>query len=145
MATEASAPPASTSIADGAASPGQIERDIESLRSELGELMEELDRRRHEVLDLRLQIRRHGALIALGVTAAIAVGGGAVLWRSYAERRRERVASRMARSKFVGLSIGYEPLDYEFREADAGEKLPPYADCKGCTVGKSGDSVSPVT
>jgi len=39
--------------------------EIASLRSEIGALVRELDRRRHDALDVRLQLRRHGGKIAI--------------------------------------------------------------------------------
>jgi hypothetical protein len=45
----------------------------------------ELDRRRHEMLDWRFQLRRHGRL--LGLTAA---GLGVLSWGAFAKRRKGR-------------------------------------------------------
>lgn len=44
------------------------------------------------------------------------------------QKIRQRVMSRVERSKFVGLSIGYEAQGFEFRAPLAGETLPPYVD-----------------
>jgi len=76
--------------------PGEIERDIESLRAELGELVGELDRRRHEAFDLRLQLRRHASLIV-----AVAALGGVVVFAAYGVSRyaRRRRAQPQARAQ----------------------------------------------
>ena len=80
---------------DGAAPPQEIELEIESLRTDLADLMGELDRRRHEALDLRLQVRRHALLV--GVAAGTVVLGlvAAVALRSHARQRRERMLTRV--------------------------------------------------
>lgn len=45
-----------------------------------------------------------------------------------AQRIRTQVTERLERGKFVGLSIGYEALDYEYRAARDGETPPPWGD-----------------
>ena len=64
--------------------PVAIEREIGELREDLDQLVDELDRRRHDALDWRLQLRKHARPIAVG---ACVVLGGAVL---IAARRRRR-------------------------------------------------------
>jgi hypothetical protein len=74
-----------------------LEGQITGLRDELGALVTELDRRRHEALDLRLQVRRHKREIALtgAVLAGMAVG---YLWVSVSRgRRRQRFGARLGR------------------------------------------------
>ncbi len=58
----------------------EVVQDIEKARSDLGAYLAEIDRRRHEALDWRLQLRRHrtavtlvGAGLAAGLGLAIAV------------------------------------------------------------------------
>jgi hypothetical protein len=43
----------------------ELEHQIEDLRTELGALVQELDRRRHDAFDLRLQLRRHARAVAI--------------------------------------------------------------------------------
>jgi hypothetical protein len=50
----------------------ELEQQIDDVRAELGELVEELDRRRHEALDIRLQLRRHAGLVGV-VSASLAI------------------------------------------------------------------------
>jgi hypothetical protein len=60
---------------------------IAALRDELGGLVAELDRRRHEVLDLRLQVRRH--VVAAIATAVSTVGAMAgIIWLGISRARR---------------------------------------------------------
>jgi hypothetical protein len=73
------------------ASASALEHEIESIRSELGDLVDELDRRRHEIVDVRLQARRHPRAIALAVTAAGLIVAGHMALR---RRRSQRLGTR---------------------------------------------------
>ena len=45
--------------------PREIEREIEYLRTRLDRSLAELDRRRHELTDIRLQMRKHPAFVRI--------------------------------------------------------------------------------
>ena len=62
----------------------RLRSDIEDARDGLGVYVSELDRRRHEAFDLKLQLKKHKAL-AIGVGVASAAAAVAVVLRS---RRR---------------------------------------------------------
>jgi hypothetical protein len=71
--------------------------EIAVVRQELDTLLGELDRRRHEALDVPLQLRRHAFGVLLTVLALVitATGGvGLTLWR---RRRTERLGARAGR------------------------------------------------
>jgi hypothetical protein len=78
---------------------GRVSGEIDMLRNELGALVGELDRRRHEALDLGLQARRHPVLVATVATVAALVVGAAiaVIVRGRRERRRPTVRARETR------------------------------------------------
>jgi hypothetical protein len=77
--------------------PDRIKQDIEGIRQNLGGLVAELDRRRHEAFDVRLQLRRHAVPLALGA-AALTVGVGAtVAVIMYRHRQQRRLAARLRR------------------------------------------------
>jgi hypothetical protein len=78
---------------------GRVSGEIDTLRNELGGLVAELDRRRHEALDLGLQVRRHPVLVAAVTTfAALLLGGAlALMVRGQRHRRRPTVRAREAR------------------------------------------------
>jgi hypothetical protein len=63
--------------------------EIATVREELDVLLAELDRRRHDLLDVRLQLRRHARGTALTTLALAGVAAGAV-WLSVGRRRRAR-------------------------------------------------------
>ena len=80
----------------------QLSGEIAVLREELDGLVGELDRRRHEALDLKLQLRRH----ALGMTltgAAFVVAAAGFVWLGvWRDRRRRRLSARAGR---LGLAL----------------------------------------
>jgi hypothetical protein len=73
----------------------EVSHEIDTLRGSLGGLVAELDRRRHEAMDVRLQIRRHPLAAALAVGAVALVAGGLVALAVAARRRRESRAYRV--------------------------------------------------
>lgn len=71
----------------------EIEREIEHLRTRLDRSLSELDRRRHELTDVKLQMRKHPQLfIGAGAAAALLVGGVAfAIWRA---NKREEIPQK---------------------------------------------------
>lgn len=78
---------------------GRVAGEIESLRHELGGLVGELDRRRREAFDFRLQVRRHPVAIALAATAAALAVGGLVAFAVRERRRRRTPSARAAEAR----------------------------------------------
>lgn len=70
----------------------ELEQDIEQIRNHLSDVAGELDRRRHRVLDLPGQVRKHAKPIAIGTVALAALGLGVWWWRS---RSRRSVPGRL--------------------------------------------------
>ena len=69
-----------------------LEREIEHLRTRLDRSLSELDRRRQEYTDVRLQLRRHQPLLVkTAVVAGLTVAGVAALLVLRARRRQEPV------------------------------------------------------
>jgi hypothetical protein len=66
----------------------ELGEEIVAVRQDLDMLLAEADRRRHEVMDVRLQLRRHAAT-ALFTGMAI-LGGAAAMVRLGVRRRRQR-------------------------------------------------------
>ena len=76
--------------------PREIEREIEHLRSRLDRSLAELDRRRHELTDLRLQMKKHPWVFvsAGGVILLAAAGVAFAVWRS---KKREELPQKARR------------------------------------------------
>jgi hypothetical protein len=95
-------------VKNGSPSPGHVGRvasEIGVLRSELGGLVAELDRRRHEALDVRLQVSRHPLTVAVIATVSALVLGGAiaVVVRARRQQRRPTVRARQTRRALARL------------------------------------------
>jgi hypothetical protein len=109
-------------IAELDGDPRRIEGRLESLRHELGDLVGELDRRRHEALDVRLQVRRHPLAAAIaGVLVASAVGA-LVAWTVRRRRVRERPVEKARRARLAMQRLMDDP-EHLARESTVGEKI----------------------
>ncbi len=75
----------------------QREAEVTALHDALGELVTELDRRRREVLDVKLQVRRHAPEAALTGVALLGAAAALVWFNVWRTRRRERLGARVAR------------------------------------------------
>jgi hypothetical protein len=76
--------------------PREIEREIEYLRTRLDRSLAELDRRRHELTDIRLQMRKHPAVF-IGAGAAVALMLGGIGFAIYRSRKREELPQKAKR------------------------------------------------
>lgn len=83
--------------------PRTIEREIRGHRGELSTLVGELNRRRHELTDVRLQLRRHTLGVATGVMATGAAIVGSIV---YARWRARRYNSLIARGGRLREAVG---------------------------------------
>jgi hypothetical protein len=75
--------------------------EIAAVRGELDVLVAELDRRRHEALDLRLHIRRHAPGIALTAIAFVGAAAAFVWVGAWRARRRQRLVARAGRLRLA--------------------------------------------
>ncbi|HEY7365969.1 MAG TPA: hypothetical protein VIE37_17870 [Methylomirabilota bacterium] len=75
----------------------QRQAEVTALRDELGQLVTELDRRRREALDVKLQLRRHGPGIALTGVALVGAAAGLVALSIWRDRRRQRSGAPLSR------------------------------------------------
>ncbi len=70
-----------------AAEVNRLRMEIDDARDGLGLYVSELDRRRHEALDLKLQLKKHKAL-AIGMSVATVSAAAGVVGRLVRSRRR---------------------------------------------------------
>jgi hypothetical protein len=75
----------------------RLREDIAAIRDNLGGLIGELDRRRHEAFDVRLQLRRHPIPVAVTALALAGLIGGVIAARVIRRRRRDRLVPRLIR------------------------------------------------
>jgi hypothetical protein len=84
-------------------SPHLLANDIGAVQAELSSIVFELNRRRRELMDVKLQVRRHP--VATGISGFAIVGGLAALITVGIIRRR-RHALRMDRAHRLRLAAG---------------------------------------
>ena len=100
----------------------ELETEITEIRSRLDRSLAELDRRRHELTDVRLQVRRHPMVaVAAGVTVLALVGG--VAYAVYAARQRNKPVSKARRLKHALSRMIDEPHKVAKSEPTVPEKI----------------------
>jgi hypothetical protein len=102
--------------------PREIEREIEYLRTRLDRSLAELDRRRHELTDIRLQMRKHPAVfIGAGVAVALMLGGvGFAIYRS---RKRDELPQKAKRLRIAFRRAVAEPEKVARAEPPVWQKM----------------------
>ncbi|KFE62317.1 hypothetical protein [Hyalangium minutum] len=107
-----------THITKGLSDREQVERTADRIRDELLLTLEELERRRERVLDVRYQATRHqDLLVGVAITAAVltGIGVGVAIWRA---RHREQI---LARHRLKALERAWQHPD---RVASSAEERP---------------------
>jgi hypothetical protein len=102
---------------------GKIAQEITTLRDEIGELVNELDRRRRDAFDVRLQMKRHPVATYAGVVAVAAILGGSVALLVYNGRRKERASYKAKQLKVAVRRMVEHPERVARGEAPPGEKI----------------------
>ena len=75
----------------------ELGNEVAHVRDELDVLLGELDRRRHEALDVPLQLRRHAVGAGLTALAFTLAAAGSVWLTMWHRRRRARLGARVGR------------------------------------------------
>lgn len=75
----------------------ELGSEIAGVREELDTLLSELDRRRHDALDMPLQLRRHAVGAGLTAFALVATAAGGVWLTHWRGRRRARLTAKAGR------------------------------------------------
>jgi len=100
-----------------------LERDVDRIRSNIGELIRELNHRRHEAFDLRLQFQRHAARVILAGAAMVAVFAGAIALAVARRRRRRSIGARVTRLRAALRRISAHPEDLAGRQPSVTRKV----------------------
>ena len=102
--------------------PRVIETEIEHLRMRLDRSLAELDRRRHELMDVRLQLRRHPAVFA-GACAVVLLALGGVAFAIWHARNRAELPRKVRRIRIaIGRAVDV-PEKVARSDAPAWEKI----------------------
>ena len=100
----------------------ELETEITEIRTRLDRSLAELDKRRHEMTDVKLQVRRHPMVaVAAGVTVLALLGG--VAYAVYAARERNKPVSKARRLKHAIGRMMDEPEKVAKAEPTVGKKI----------------------
>jgi len=100
-----------------------LERDVDRIRNNIGELIRELNYRRHEAFDLRLQFQRHAARVILAGAAMFAVVAGAIVVAVARRRRRRSIGARVSRLRKALRRISLHPEQLAERQPSVSRKV----------------------
>jgi hypothetical protein len=101
----------------------RLEGEITGLRGELGDLITELDRRRRELFDLRLQIHRHPLAFGLAAAGLLLTAGGLVALAVHRRQRRRAPLARARRLRTAVARMVERPDRVAMDEPSLGGKL----------------------
>jgi len=87
----------------------RLEQEVDRIRGNIGELVRELNHRRHEAFDLKLQLRRHTARVVLAGVALIGLVVGGIAYAAARVRRRRSIRARVNRLREALRRIGAHP------------------------------------
>jgi hypothetical protein len=102
----------------------RLRLEIQTARSDLDRYIGELDLRRHEILDLKVQARKHPAIVVGIGLAILAAAGGAVALVRRARRREPLRKPRRARSGLASVRVPAPLLAARVARALARSALP---------------------
>ena len=77
--------------------PEDLQREIETIRDNIGGLVSEIDHRRHDLFNVKSQLTRHAMWLAIGGVALVAAAAGGVLLARHRARGRQSLPARTAR------------------------------------------------
>jgi hypothetical protein len=100
----------------------ELGSEIAGVREELDTLLSELDRRRHEALDVPLHLRRHAVGAGLTAFALVATAAGSVWLTHWRGRRRARLKAKAGRF-YHALSRMTEPPERVATESTIPAKI----------------------
>jgi hypothetical protein len=75
----------------------ELVREISTVRTELAETIGELDRRRHELFDVRRQLRENPIRLLAVAAALLGIAVGGISLEIARRRRRDRLRPRLSR------------------------------------------------
>ncbi|HMJ51507.1 MAG TPA: hypothetical protein VK540_05505 [Polyangiaceae bacterium] len=81
----------------GEEEPQELEREVEDIRENITGIVGELDRRRHDLFDWRLQLRKHGPVLAAVTAGWVLAFGVTIAVGAARRRRRNRPLAKMRR------------------------------------------------
>ena len=100
-----------------------LEREVDRIRTNIAELVRELNHRRQDAFDLKLQFREHaGRLVLVGVAVAALIAGTIALAAARIRRRRS-IKLRVTRLRDALRRIAAHPERVAERQPNVPRKL----------------------
>jgi hypothetical protein len=100
-----------------------LELEVERIRHNIGELVRELNHRRHAAFDLKLQFRQHaGRLVLVGVAVAALIAGTIALAAARLRRRRS-IRTRVTKLRDALRRISAHPERVAERQPNVPRKV----------------------
>ena len=100
-----------------------LEQEVDRIRGNIGALVRELNHRRHDALDLKLQFRQHaGRMVLVGVALVAFIAGSIALARARIRRRRT-VRAKINRLRTALRRIANHPERVAERTPNVPRKL----------------------
>jgi hypothetical protein len=81
----------------GNENPDLLVKQVDMLRNDLDRIVGELDVRRHEALDWKLQLKKHWVPLAIAAGSLLAIIGASIGLSVYVKRRRDRPMNKLKR------------------------------------------------
>jgi hypothetical protein len=99
----------------------RLEHEVDDIRSNIDDIVGELDRRRHDFFDWRLQLRRHAATLGLLAITLVAATAGVATFVFLRNRRRSKPMARAKRLR-EAFSRAIEHPERLVRPPSVGQK-----------------------
>jgi len=87
----------------------RLRHEVDGLRGNIGALVRELNQRRHDALDLKLQLRRHPSRLVIAGVTVIALVAGGIAYIVARLRRRRSIKARVLRLREALRRISAHP------------------------------------
>jgi hypothetical protein len=101
----------------------RIEQNIDETRDHLGDLLTELNRRRRDALNIRLQMQRRPAAVVLAAVAVVGALAGIVVLAVHRRHRRRSLGGRADRMRVALRAIASHPELLAQREPTVSRKV----------------------
>ena len=112
-----------TGVTNGnGAEPRDVEREIEHLRTRLDRSLAELDRRRHELTDVKLQVKRHPEVL-WGAGGVLLLVAGVIAVTVMRAKKRDELPAKAHRLRIAFGRAVDQPKKVARGEAPVWEKI----------------------
>jgi hypothetical protein len=101
----------------------ELEKEIEGIRGKLDGMVGELDRRRHELFDVKAQLRRHAVPLVAVAVALLGIAGGGIALGISRRRKQRRVGARLTRLQQAVRRMIAQPDQVAATTPGVGQKI----------------------